>query len=129
MRYLDAASSGLLESLDARGTPAVVVTLNDPDETLILVEALCEQYPDVAIFAQGHDLKTCQSLSKLGVSGALSANVMTGLELSRMAMEQAGVKKENVEKILKRYYRQYQALVDPQPSPRNERFDRFRGQK
>mgnify|MGYP001824192854 CR=1 FL=1 len=129
VRYLDAASSGLLESLDARGTPAVVVTLNDPDETLALVGALCEQYPDVAIFAQGHDLKTCQSLSKLGVSGALSANVMTGLELSRMAMEQAGVKTENVEQILERYSRQYQALADPQPSPRTDRFDRFRAQK
>jgi monovalent cation:proton antiporter-2 (CPA2) family protein len=129
VRFLDAHSTGLLESLDARSTPAVVVTLKDSDETLELVASLREQYPDVAIFAQGHNLETCRSLSRLGVTGALSANVMTGLELSRMAMEQAGVKTETVERILARYYRQYQALINDRASASGERFGKSRGGK
>jgi voltage-gated potassium channel Kch len=112
----DAVGAGFLESLDANSASMIVVTLDDPDDTLELVASLREHCPDAAILSRGHDLETSRSLDRLGVSGVVSENVVTGLELSRMILERIGVARDTAENVLAGYRDQHQALIE-QPLP------------
>jgi len=105
----------------------IIVTLNDPEATKSLVAAIREQYPAVQIFARGHNLETCQSLSRLGAAGVVSENVEASLELSRMAMERMGMDAGHSEEILSAFRRRYHAQIhEPKPDPPGTRPDRFR---
>jgi voltage-gated potassium channel Kch len=77
---------------------------------------LREHCPDAAILSRGHDLETSRSLDRLGVSGVVSENVVTGLELSRMILERIGVARDTAENVLAGYRDQHQALIE-QPLP------------
>ena len=112
----DGVGDGFLESLDASTTPMIVVTLDDPDETLEVVSSLRKHCPDTAILSRGHDLETSRSLNRLGVSGVVPENVMTGLELSRMILERIGVAQDAAENVLAGYRDQHRALIE-QPMP------------
>lgn len=125
VHFRDAVGDGLLHSLDAQSTPVIVVTLNDPDETLALVASVREQYPNVAILARGHDLETSRSLDLLGVSGVVSENVVASLELSRMALEKIGIGKDAVGDILTGYSQQHQAMIGRSIPARPKYLDAF----
>jgi glutathione-regulated potassium-efflux system protein KefB len=123
----DISNPGVLKSMGAADARLIIVTLNDPDATKSLVAAIREQYPAVQIFARGHNLETCQSLSRLGAAGVVSENVEASLELSRMAMERMGLDAGHSEEILSAFRRRYHAQIhEPEPDPHGTRPDRFR---
>lgn len=113
--YGDISNPGVLKSAGAAGARIIVVTLNDPEATRELVAAIREQYPAVEIFARGHNLETCQSLSRLGAAGVVSENVEASLELSRMAMERIGVDAARGEDILTAFRQRYHEQIHGQP--------------
>ena len=112
--YGDMSNPGVLKSVGAADARIVVVTLNDPEATQELVAAIREQYPAVEIFARGHDLETCQSLSRLGAAGVVSENVEASLELSRMAMERIGVNAARGEEVLVAFRQRYHGQIHEQ---------------
>lgn len=120
--YGDMANPGVLKSVGAADARIVVVTLNDPLATRSLVAAIRDQYPGVSIFARGHNLETCQALSRLGAAGVVSENVEASLELSRMAMDGIGMDGASSEKVLsafrQRYHAQIHARTGPEPDLR-----------
>ena len=123
----DISNPGVLKSMGAADARLIIVTLNDPEATKSLVAAIREQYPAVQIFARGHNLETCQSLSRLGAAGVVSENVEASLELSRMAMERMGMDAGHSEEILSAFRRRYHAQIhEPKPDPPGTRPDRFR---
>jgi glutathione-regulated potassium-efflux system protein KefB len=123
----DISNPGVLKSMGAADARLIIVTLNDPDATKSLVAAIRDQYPSVQIFARGHNLETCQSLSRLGAAGVVSENVEASLELSRMAMERMGLDSEHSEEILSAFRRRYHAQIhEPKTDPPGTRPDRFR---
>jgi monovalent cation:proton antiporter-2 (CPA2) family protein len=123
----DISNPGVLKSMGAADARLIIVTLNDPEATKSLVAAIREQYPAVQIFARGHNLETCQSLSRLGAAGVVSENVEASLELSRMAMERMGLDAGHSEEILSAFRRRYHAQIhEPEPDPHGTRPDRFR---
>lgn len=112
--YGDMSNPGVLKSVGAADARIVVVTLNDPEATQELVAAIREQYPAVEIFARGHNLETCQSLSRLGAAGVVSENVEASLELSRMAMERIGVNAARGEEVLVAFRQRYHGQIHGQ---------------
>jgi len=123
----DISNPGVLKSVGAADARLIIVTLNDPEATKSLVAAIREQYPAVEIFARGHNLETCQSLSRLGAAGVVSENVEASLELSRMAMERIGVAAAQSEQVLSAFRRRYHAQIhEPEQQLAGTRPDRFR---
>jgi len=123
----DISNPGVLKSMGAADARLIIVTLNDPEATKSLVGAIREQYPAVEIFARGHNLETCQSLSRLGAAGVVSENVEASLELSRMAMERMGLDSDYSDEILSAFRRRYHAQIhEPEAGPPGARPDRFR---
>lgn len=113
----DVSRPGLLRSVGAADASLIIVTLNDPEATMHLVDALREQYPAVRILARGHDLETCQSLSRMGAAGVVSENVEASLELSRMALEHIGVEQERREDVLTAFRQRYHAQIHDAVEP------------
>jgi monovalent cation:proton antiporter-2 (CPA2) family protein len=125
--YGDMSNPGVLKSVGAADARVIVVTLNDPEASKELVAAIREQYPAVEIFARGHNLETCQSLSRLGAAGVVSENVEASLELSRMAMQRIGVDAVRSEEVLSAFRRRYHAQIhEPENQAPGLRPDRFR---
>jgi len=123
----DMSNPGVLKSLGAADARLIIVTLNDPEATKSLVAAIREQYPAVQIFARGHNLETCQSLSRLGAAGVVSENVEASLELSRMALERIGVDAAQSEEVLSAFRQRYHAQIHATDDPASRlRPDRFR---
>jgi len=123
----DISNPGVLKSVGAADARLIIVTLNDPEATKSLVAAIREQYPSVEIFARGHNLETCQSLSRLGAAGVVSENVEASLELSRMALERIGVDAAQSEEVLSAFRHRYHAQIHETDDPAGgSRPDRFR---
>jgi monovalent cation:proton antiporter-2 (CPA2) family protein len=123
----DMRSPAVLNSVGAADARLIIVTLNDPEATKSLVAAIREQYPAVQIFARGHNLETCQSLSRLGAAGVVSENVEASLELSRMAMESIGVDAAKSEEVLSAFRHRYHAQIhETNDQMAGTRPDRFR---
>jgi monovalent cation:proton antiporter-2 (CPA2) family protein len=123
----DISNPGVLKSMGAADARLIIVTLNDPEATKSLVAAIREQYPAVEIFARGHNLETCQSLSRLGAAGVVSENVEASLELSRMAMARMGLDTDRSDEVLSTFRRRYHAQIhEPASDPSSTRPDRFR---
>ena len=110
----DISNPGVLKSVGAADARLIIVTLNDPEATKSLVAAIRQQYPAVEIFARGHNLETCQSLSRLGAAGVVSENVEASLELSRMALERMGVDAAHGEDILAAFRQRYHEQIHGQ---------------
>ena len=125
VHFLYPTGRGLLDTLDARATPAVVLALDDPGDTRRLVLALGEEYPDVPIVALGQDLDSCRSLGASDVVDVVSSHVAVSMELSRKALAMAGVSKAAAKEALSKYHRQCEALLDPERPTRRKRFDAF----
>jgi monovalent cation:proton antiporter-2 (CPA2) family protein len=126
VHFLDPTGRGLLETLDAVNTPAVVLTLDDPRDTRRFAESLGEQYPDTAIVALGNDLESCRSLRGSAAVEAVSSQLAASLELSRRVLPRAGVRDQAAREALSRYQRQCEALLDPAPPARRKRFGAIR---
>lgn len=125
--YGDISNPGVLTSVGAADARLIILTLNDPAAAKKLVAEIREQYPEVEIFARGHNLETCQSLHRLGASGVISENVEASLELSRMALERMGVDAAESEDLLSGFRRRYHAQIhEPPPAEPGRRPDRFR---
>jgi monovalent cation:proton antiporter-2 (CPA2) family protein len=126
VHYLDPLGHGLLDTLNARDTPAVLVTLDDPEASGKLLRSLQEQYPDTELVALGPDLPGCRSLASSGASSVIPADVTASLELTRMVLEKAGLRGDAASKLISKYRRQCEALLEHgQPVDRTRR-RRFR---
>ena len=116
--YGDMSNPGVLKSVGAADARVIVVTLNDPEATEALVGAIRAQYPGVQILARGHNLETCQNLSRLGAAGVVSENVEASLELSRMVMERIGQDAAQSREILAAFRHRYHEQIHSQDSSR-----------
>ena len=110
--YGDVRKPELLEAAGASNAQVIIVTLNDPDATELVVSSLRKTHPEINIYARGNSLGQCRELGRLGASGAVSENVEASLELARMALTNVGVNEEKRETILGDFRRTYHAQID-----------------
>jgi len=110
--YGDACKPGILKAAGASDAEMIIVTLNDPNATELVVSSLRTMHPDKRIYARGHNLFQSQELRRLGASGVVSENIEASLELARMALTDIGIKKKRCEAIIDKFRESYHAQID-----------------
>jgi glutathione-regulated potassium-efflux system protein KefB len=113
----DARQPEVLKGLGASRAAVVVVTIDDSLSTMQLVSALHESFPEVEIYARGHDLAGCRDLYAQGARIAVSENLEASLILAREVLKKiAGETPENetaLEAFRNSYYREARASASP----------------
>ncbi|BCG63182.1 MAG: glutathione-regulated potassium-efflux system protein KefB [Methyloprofundus sp.] len=127
--YGDVRHAGVLNSIGAADTKAIIVTLNDPDAAEQLVATLRTTHPNINIYVRGHSLTQCRKLRELGASGAVSEYVEVSIELARMALTDIGIPEYERLRVLGGFRQKYHAEIaagvpltkpqDPQASSKN----------
>lgn len=65
--YGDATNASLLGAAGAADARLLIVTLDDPEETLQVVKVARKHFPDLTIYARAHDMAHTFELMRLGV--------------------------------------------------------------
>ena len=99
----------VLRAAGAADAPLVIVAIDDLDATERVVSSLHAAFPDMPIFARGHDIMTCQGLRALGAHFTVSETLESSAELARAALLHLGVEAAEVEggleELRNNYYR------------------------
>lgn len=105
--YGNAAQPDVLESAGVSEAKMMVVAVDNADVVEFLVNSVHRFYPDLPIFARGHSHSRCLRVIEAGATDVVSENLEASLQLSRFALNAAGVGEEQVELMLEDYRRQY----------------------
>jgi voltage-gated potassium channel Kch len=110
--YGDVRKPDVLKAVGSDHAQAVVVTLNDPLATNDVVTSLRNIYPQIRIFARGHNLDQCRDLRRLGVYGVVSENYEASMELARQVMTSIGLNENKREEVLHDFRQTYYAQIN-----------------
>ncbi|MGM0593808.1 MAG: monovalent cation:proton antiporter-2 (CPA2) family protein [Pseudomonadota bacterium] len=105
--YGNVAQADVLESAGVGEAKMMVVAVDDADVVERLVGEVHRHYPELAIFARGHSHSRCRHLLTIGASGVASENLEASLQLSRFALNAAGVDDVRAEELLDSYRQGY----------------------
>jgi voltage-gated potassium channel Kch len=112
--YGDALKPEIFKNACAYSTEAIIITLNDTEATEELLVSLRKMFPDVAIFARGHNQDDCLKLRRLGATGVASENFEASMELARKALTSTGYNKKDMRAILVNFRKTYNAKIERQ---------------
>ena len=87
----------VLRAAGAADAPLVIVAIDDLEATARVVSSLHAAFPDMPIFARGHDIIKCQDLRTLGAHFTVSETLEASAELARAALLHMGVEAPEVE--------------------------------
>jgi Kef-type K+ transport system membrane component KefB len=90
----------VLRAAGAADAPLVIVSIDDLEATERVVSSLHAAFPDIPIFARGHDIVKCQDLRALGAHFTVSETLEASAELARAALLHMGVEALEVEDAL-----------------------------
>ncbi len=90
----------VLRAAGAADAPLVIVLIDDLEATERVVSSLHAAFPDIPIFARGHDIVKCQDLRALGAHFTVSETLEASAELARAALLHMGVEAPEVEDAL-----------------------------
>lgn len=90
----------VLRAAGAADAPLVIVAIDDLEATERVVSSLHDAFPDIPIFARGHDIIKCQDLRALGAHFTVSETLEASVELARAALLHMGVEAPEVEVAL-----------------------------
>jgi voltage-gated potassium channel Kch len=82
----DAQRPEVLRAAGAADAPLVIVSIADLEATERVVSSLHAAFPDIPIFARGHDIMKCQELRALGAHFTVSETLEASAELARAAV-------------------------------------------
>ena len=110
--YGDALQPEIIKNACGYSTEAIIITLNDAEATEELLVSLRKMFPDVAIFARGHNQDDCLKLRRLGATGVASENFEASMELARKALISTGYNKKDLRAILGNFRKKYNAKIE-----------------
>ncbi len=96
----DAQRPEVLRAAGVADAPLVIVAIADLEATEGVVSSLHAAFPDMPIFARGHDIIKCQELRTLGAHFTVSETLEASAELARAALLHMGVEAPEVEVVL-----------------------------
>ena len=96
----DAQRPEVLRAAGVADAPLVIVAIADLEATERVVSSLHAAFPDMPIFARGHDIIKCQELRTLGAHFTVSETLEASAELARAALLHMGVEAPEVEVVL-----------------------------
>ena len=104
----DAQRSEVLRAVGVADASLVIVSIDDQEATERVVSTLRAAFPDIPIFARGHDIIKCRDLSALGAHFTVSETLEASAELARAALLHVGLEDQDVtialNNLRKNYY-------------------------
>lgn len=91
VRYGDAGRAGATGALHLADAAAVVLTMNDPVQNVVLARRLRAEAPDLTIVARARDPEHAAKLYRAGVTDAVPETLESSLQLSEAVLVDLGV--------------------------------------
>lgn len=105
--YGDASQVDLLKAAGAGRAGVLVCTLDQAVPAVRLVSILRQHYPDIAIYARGHDQQHCDELLKAGASIAVSETLEASLQIGAAVLTAMDVFDEDAASVIESFRAQY----------------------
>ena len=107
----DAQRPEVLRAAGAADAPFVIVSIDDLEAAERVVSSLHSVFPDVPVFARGHDLIKCRDLKALGAHFTVSETLEASAELARAALLHMGAEDPEVEVALEQFRKDYYGRI------------------
>ena len=108
----DAQRPEVLRAAGVADALLVIVSIDDFEVTERVVSSLHSAFPDVPVFARGHDLVKCRDLKAQGAHFTVSETLEASAELARAALLHIGVQDKEVELALENFRKDYYGRID-----------------
>lgn len=90
----------------------MIVSIDDLEAAEQVVSSLHSAFPDIPVFARGHDLIKCRDLSALGAYFTVSETLEASAELAHAALLPMGAESPEVEVALKNFRKDYYGRIN-----------------
>ena len=108
----DAQRPEVLRAAGVADALLVIVSIDDFEVTERVVSSLHSAFPDIPVFARGHDLVKCRDLKAQGAHFTVSETLEASAELARAALLHIGVQDKEVELALENFRKDYYGRID-----------------
>ena len=105
--YGDASQVDVLKAAGAGQAGVLVCTLDNAVPAIRLVSILRQHYPDIGIFARGHDRLHCDELLKAGATIAISETLEASLQLGGAVLNTMGVFEDEATTLTNSFRKEY----------------------
>jgi monovalent cation:proton antiporter-2 (CPA2) family protein len=112
----DAQRPEVLRAAGVIDAALVIVSIDDIDARERVVSSLHSAFPEVPVFARGHDLANCRSLGGLGAYFTVSETLEASAELARAALLYMGAEVSAVEAAVKDFRQGYYGRINKNKS-------------
>lgn len=109
--YGDAQNPEVLRASGTASALLVIVSIDDFKATETVVSSLHTAFPDVPVFARGHDLFSCRELKTHGAYFTVSETLEASAELARAALLHIGEKDTDVKTALETFRKDYYGRI------------------
>jgi monovalent cation:proton antiporter-2 (CPA2) family protein len=107
----DAQRPEVLRAAGVADALLVIVSIDDFEVTERVVSTLHSAFPDVHVFARGHDRIKCRDLKKRGAHFTVSETLEASAELARAALLYIGAEELEIELALERFRNDYYGRI------------------
>ena len=90
----------------------MIVSIDDLEATESVVSSLHSAFPDIPVFARGHDLGKCRNLRALGSHYTVSETLEASAELARAALLYMGAEHPAVAAAVKNFRKDYYGRIN-----------------
>jgi len=108
----DAQRPEVLRAAGAAEAPLVIVSIDDLEATERVVCSLHSAFPDIPVFARGHDLTNCRDLKELGAYFTVSETLEASAELARAALLYMGTEDREIVTALEQFRVDYYGKIN-----------------
>jgi len=108
----DAQRPEVLRAAGVADALLVIVSIDDFEVTERVVSSLHSAFPEVPVFARGHDLVKCRDLKAQGAHFTVSETLEASAELARAALLHIGAEDQEVELVLEAFRKDYYGRID-----------------
>ncbi len=91
IRFGDARKDATIDALNPSRARAVVLTMNDPVQSVRLTKSLRARFPDLTIIARARDSDHAAELYRVGASDAVPETLESSLQLSESVLVDLGI--------------------------------------
>jgi len=108
----DAQRPDVLRAAGVADAILVIVSIDDFEVTERVVSTLHSAFPDVPVFARGHDLIKCRELKAQGAHFTVSETLEASAELARAALLHIGAEDQKIERALEHFRNDYYERIN-----------------
>ncbi|NOQ69160.1 MAG: potassium transporter KefC [Gammaproteobacteria bacterium] len=108
----DAQRPDVLRAAGVADALLVIVSIDDFEATERVVSSLHSAFPDVHVFARGHDLIKCRDLKAHGAHFTVSETLEASAELAHAALLYIGAEDSNIKLALKSFRSEYYGRIN-----------------